>query len=873
MALLIERLSARGVLTKDDAAELLAQANADSADARVQAAEAVLAAAKADAALAKAQAAEAQAAYALARAKDAVKQATLARGAAAQVGAAQIAAARQLLGAAAGAPVSVAPAAEPPLPEAANESNPTAPTPKEVKLSRAGTSLPTEPPVAQESASAPAPEVAPRTDTQTAPAPVAPLAYSEASLPPVRSNTQEPAGDQAVRVSDVLGETTPAAPSGAAATDSTAQTPAATSEAGVPPAAPPDAVADSGQAAPAGPEAVDSMAEGSGKAAGESGGATRVSDALGEADPTAGPRTPTGDQQAAGGVDASGQASQAGPAAALPDANISDASAAQPSDASSAPVGDGAAPPPSTVAEVSAPTRRSSPDGAAQTSDDTVRVAYVPEEVRNQITEEVKDEVIAQAHREGWGGKIPDWVTRITLYGDIRVRFEAIINHSTNDNTGAFPNYNAINTGAPFDISHISNPEFLVPEFDVDQNRTRERLRARLGVAVDLQNGFTAGLRIATGNDNNPVTENQTFGAAGNAQGGDFSKYSIWLDRAYIKYLSPGDTASAFSLTLGRFDNPFQSTTMMWANDLAFDGALLKVPLKAKAAGQTVEGFKPFLILGAFPVFNTDLNFASTQPAKYPSYDKWLEAVQAGISWKMGDDFTFKSAAALYYYQNIEGQLSAPVILSSASDPGSTDDSRPSFAQNGNTYMLLRDITPSSTLNANGTTNQWQYFGLATKFNDFTFNQEIDYNHFEPFQVALIGEYVKNLAFNQQAISAIAVNNLGTSLTTGGTAPFLGGNAGWLIILKVGDLLLEHGGDWNAAIGYRHVESDAVVDGFTDADFGGVLTGTNLKGLTLSASLAIANGVWLEGHWYAASSIVGPVYKNDTLQLDVNVKF
>jgi hypothetical protein len=74
-------------------------------------------------------------------------------------------------------------------------------------------------------------------------------------------------------------------------------------------------------------------------------------------------------------------------------------------------------------------------------------------------------------------------------------------------------------------------------------------------------------------------------------------------------------------------------------------------------------------------------------------------------------------------------------------------------------------------------------------------------------------------------------------------------------------------------VGYRSVESDAVVDGFNDADFGGALTGTNLKGPTFTASLGLTSNVWVEARWFSATAIVGPVYKNDLLQLDLNAKF
>ena len=100
---------------------------------------------------------------------------------------------------------------------------------------------------------------------------------------------------------------------------------------------------------------------------------------------------------------------------------------------------------------------------------------------------------------------------------------------SGNDNTGAFPNFNAINTGPPFDITGTT----FSPQLNVDQDRARLRLRLRFGAAADLGDNFTAGLRIATGENNSPVTTNQSLGVANNAQGGNFSKYAIWLDRGF----------------------------------------------------------------------------------------------------------------------------------------------------------------------------------------------------------------------------------------------------------------------------------------------------------------------------------------------------
>lgn len=490
-------------------------------------------------------------------------------------------------------------------------------------------------------------------------------------------------------------------------------------------------------------------------------------------------------------------------------------------------------------------------------NDDAVDVSYIPEVVKTQIRDELKQEVLDQARKENWASPraFPEWTSRFRFFGDIRTRYEGDFYPSGNDNTGAFPIFNTINTGAPFDVTGNA----FSPQYNVDQNRTRFRLRARLGTEVDLSDGWTAGLRIATGNDSSPVSANQTLGGANNGQGGDFSKYAIWLDRAFIKY-EGGSGTKGYTLLAGRFDNPFFSTPIIWADEIGFDG------LAFKGRYQVAEGFVPFLTAGAFPVFNTDFNFATNQPAKFHSEDKYLYAIQAGSDWKINDDFSTRIAVAYYGFQNIEGRLSSPFVPLTSSDQGDTDDTRPSFAQNGNTYMALRDITPTAQNNY-GTINQWQYYGLATPFRELSVTARLDYDHYDPFHIALTGEFITNTAFDRAAIAANAVNNIGSDGT------YDGGPNAWIIDLRVGSAALEKRGDWNVGVNYRYVESDSVVDGFTDTNFGAPLAGTNLKGFTLYSTYALSSRVWLSLSFMSANSIAGPPYKNDLIQFDLNAKF
>ena len=500
---------------------------------------------------------------------------------------------------------------------------------------------------------------------------------------------------------------------------------------------------------------------------------------------------------------------------------------------------------------------------SAPTEDD-VRVTYIPEPVRTQIKEDIKVELINESRRGAFASInpiIPEWVPMLKPFGDLRVRFEGITYPTGNDVTGAFPNFNAINTGSPFDVSGNQ----FAPQLNADQDRYRFRLRARAGVEVNLPENFTLGMRIATGNDNSPVSTNQTLGGA-SGQGGNFSKYAIWIDRAFLQYEVGNDPNKKLKIWAGRFDNPFFSTPAVWDDDLGFDG------VAASGRYEILRGFTPFITGGAFPVYNTDLNFSSNQPTKFQSYDKYLFAVQGGTDWRITDDIKLKVASAYYYFQNIEGKLSSPFTPLTSSDAGDTDASRPSFAQKGNTYFPIRNIVPDAS-NDFGAINQFQYYGLATKFENLAFTGRLDYDGFEPIQISLIGEVIQNLAFNQSDINAVAVNNRSgiDDTLSDDIGDFEGSGLAWLVELRAGHAVLQKRWDWNVGFGYRWIGSDAVVDGFNDSDFG--LGGTNLQGFTVGGTLAVSPNVWFGARWMGADSIAGPQYNVNIIQIDLNARF
>ena len=139
----------------------------------------------------------------------------------------------------------------------------------------------------------------------------------------------------------------------------------------------------------------------------------------------------------------------------------------------------------------------------------TVRVTYVPQIVRDQIAAQVRDQVMQQAKADGWAvpNQVPDWVNRITVYGDMRIRGQG--DFFPQDNSPDFVDFATLNSGSPYDITGASGGP---PLLDTTEDRWRMRLRARVGIRAQIDDWLSADIRLATGNDDSPVSTNQTLG-------------------------------------------------------------------------------------------------------------------------------------------------------------------------------------------------------------------------------------------------------------------------------------------------------------------------------------------------------------------------
>ncbi|OWY30390.1 hypothetical protein CEJ42_05405 [Herbaspirillum robiniae] len=486
-----------------------------------------------------------------------------------------------------------------------------------------------------------------------------------------------------------------------------------------------------------------------------------------------------------------------------------------------------------------------------------VRVPYISASVRDQIRDEVKGEIMAQAKSEGWAApnETPEWTKRIRIEGDMRVRGES--RFYSGRNTDSLIDWRSLNAGSAYDINKNSNPIQLPPLLNAQQDRANQmRVRARLGVIADVSESVQAGVRLATGSDDSPVSTTQTLG-------GGMSKKNIWLDQAWITYRFN----DMVSVTGGRMGNPFYSTDMLFSSDLNLDGVAAKF---SKPLANT--DISLFGTLGIIPLEYSSDNNPSRSQSKMSSQTKWLLGAQVGADWKLNPENKLRGALAYYDFKNIEGRVSSSCQLYAGADGCDTDWSRPAFMQKGNTLMLLRNIAldPSGP----ASTPMPQYVGLASKFQLLDINARWDTRVAGGYGLRLDGNYIRNLAYDQAEMFRRANGNIVNNFNgSGGTTvtEFQSGANAYMLQATFGRPDMSVRGDWNVLAGYKRIEPDALPDGYNDSTFH--QGGTNARGYYLGANYMVDKNTYVGGRWFATRSVYGPPVSIDTLQLELNTRF
>jgi hypothetical protein len=462
----------------------------------------------------------------------------------------------------------------------------------------------------------------------------------------------------------------------------------------------------------------------------------------------------------------------------------------------------------------------------AKADEGAVRVPYVPQivkdEIAKQVAEQVKPDVVAdvvkEAKTEKWGvpGALADWLTHTRISGSVTLREEDVL-FGSNNVPNYYLNYYAINTAGGISKAGLNEYE------NVSENRLRFRGRARLAVDSDITDSITAGMRIATGNTSDLVSETQTLDGT--------APYQFGLDELYIRL--DEKNAQKFpwlSAVGGRFLNPYGTPTdLIFHKDLTFEGFALTG--RYGLGDGSAEQSHLFITVGAHPL----------QEIALSPQDKWLVGGQLGSNMRWGDGQHLRVSGAFFDYFNVTGRLNP---LNSTV----FNYTAPVFERQGNTYFPISNSTdPTVTL-----------FALAAKYRlanlNLTYELPIGQHIF-----GFTADAVRNLAYNAARVSA-NVGQFVAPRTKGYQAEF-----------SFGSPTVLTAGSWRGVIGYRYLERDAVIDAYTDSDFH--WGGTDAKGYYVVGDYGLANRVWMRLRYLSSNAIDGPTLGIDTVQLDLNTRF
>src|ERR1700730_11392414 len=465
---------------------------------------------------------------------------------------------------------------------------------------------------------------------------------------------------------------------------------------------------------------------------------------------------------------------------------------------------------------------------AAKADEGAVRVPYVPQivkdEIAKQVAEQVKPAVVAdvvnEAKTEKWGvpGALADWLTHTRISGSVMLREEDIFFAKNNTVGNPYFNWYAINLAGGIPKAGLNAYE------NTSQDRVRFRGRARLAVDSDISDSITAGMRLATGNTGDLVSETQTLDGT--------APYQFGIDELYIRL----DERNArkfpwLSVVGGRFLNPYGTPTdLVFHKDLTFEGMALTERLGL--GDGSAEQSHLFFTAGAHPL----------QEIALSPHDKWLVGAQLGANLRWGEGQHLRLSGAFYDYFNVTGRLNPP------GDSGIFNYTAPVFLRQGNTYF---DISNSSDPSVN-------LFALAAKYRLANVNASYELG-VGRYTLGVTADAVRNLAYNTAEVSA----NYGQYV-----APR---TKGYQAEISFGYPTTLTAGSWRGVIGYRYLQRDAVIDAYTESDFH--FGGTDATGYYIVTDYGLANRVWMRLRYLSSNAIDGPTLGIDTLQVDLNTRF
>jgi hypothetical protein len=427
-------------------------------------------------------------------------------------------------------------------------------------------------------------------------------------------------------------------------------------------------------------------------------------------------------------------------------------------------------------------------------------------EVVQEAKTEAKQEALAEAKKQT---KLPDWLSRVSLFGDVRYRHEGFY-------------HSAIQTNNP--------------------TRNRERIRARVGVGVNVSEELYGKLRLVTGDSNDPISTNQTLSEL-------FTRKPISLDWAYIT-AAPwktfgldkvfGSDKPMFALTAGKFPLPMflpgGGSELVFDGDLSPEGVTEALTLWDRSSG-LLRNVKVTGMQWSIKEIN---NKSATQ--LFDPTDAWMFGGQLAVQFAPTDASRLTFTIADYGFQRLDvlarerNSNSALVITNNVR--------RFNGAISGG--MPVSPTSCASPFTAAGCIQ-----GFLGGFNIFNAGAQLDLpTPWKEWPLTFFFDYARN------------------------TDAATDDKNGYWLGFKIGQVA--NRGDLRFTYTWAHTETDAVLSIFSYSDFG-KSGGTNVEGNIFSLEYVLLPHLTLIGKEHLVNFINRPVgFHNPTqsrVQLDAVLSF
>ena len=354
---------------------------------------------------------------------------------------------------------------------------------------------------------------------------------------------------------------------------------------------------------------------------------------------------------------------------------------------------------------------------------------------------------------------MPDWVTGYKVSGDFRGRFDQV----TSEN-------------------------------NLNNDRARLRYRLRFGVAVNMLDNMEAGFRLGSADAKgvgsqsaagNPLSSNSTMQD-------NFTKKNIYIDMAYGKWTIVGAGDWQLAVTVGKMENPFNFTPMVFDPDLTPEGGAI-------TGGYTINDHHAIVFTGA--AFAMDEESSTT-------HDPFMYGGQ--ILWNAKWTPKLASTLGVGAFQIVSAQQ----LTAGGNVPG---------INQGNTRQYLTSLTDTNHVTKSiYTQTSYPVNHFTPLIADASVTYTLDSFPFYAgtFPVKFAGEYINNTSTTKN-------NNgfwVGVTLGKSGTKR-----------------------TWDIAYRYEYLEADAWYDQIVDDDNGAYYGTTIYPGNPRGTANASMSKGWMAG--------------------------